>query len=930
MDDWDTTESFAVNDIKIFKLKQASAANLAQVLTNALSVHMVNPLPQAQFSVPLAPSAGGTSGLGTTPAGALGAFGAPAALAALGATPPPGLAALGGTGAAAVQNVNVTSTVPTVGSPVGGGLVTKSSSLRFYYKDMNGGTASVESGLLSDVHLVPNVATNEIIVAAPPKTILLIEKLIERLDTLAAVTAKVQIYTLRNADANLTMTLLRSLFTGTTTGGAGATAAPTATAGGTGSTNATTLTRQVLSSGIGDVADGATLIGLQMAVDDRTNSLLVSGAENDLETIRGIINKLEASDTPDRFYDVYKLRNAAAADVATALTTFVGNSLAVLSGTTNYYTTYIQLQKNVVVVAEPVSNTLLICATPFYFQEMKRLIERIDAQPPQVVIQVLIASVQLTNDQEFGAEYGLQSPILFNRGVTATANATTGALATPGFNFNTSSTALGGSSLNSPGAVGFQSLQNLGVGLQSPSQGVGGFVFQASSQSFNVLVRALQAQGRIDILSRPQVTVLDNQTGYVQVGQSYPYLSTSNATVGVVSQSIAYQPIGVTMRVTPRVNPDGKVLMRVEPQVGSVTAAPISLGAGILAPEFNIQTVQTTVLASDGETIVLGGMISKQDTRNETGIPFFKDIPYLGALFRYRQQSVIRQEMLVIMTPHIIRSEADQARILAEEAVRMHSCFPVFGRVLGHGMEVIGPATNGAKVVPTNTLAPGGGYFNAAPSSGPAYFGELRSENAANGMTPAYSAQPVFAMQQQYIPQQQQYYQVPGGQPTFSPGVVPPPLSAPTTGAMPPLTQPGATMHPSLVPGVPVPPAAQTSSSSLQGYVGGSAAPQYVQPPLGPVAGQPLVPRIQTVPTTGVTLAGGAYQQQPTLSGYPISPAGSQPPTNTTASTGPGYRMEMPNSQGAPSSSQKAQPLQEMYQGIYGDRFMQMQPSPKQ
>jgi type II secretory pathway component GspD/PulD (secretin) len=117
MDDWDTTESFAVNDIKIFKLKQASAANLAQVLTNALSVHMVNPLPQAQFSVPLAPSAGGTSGLGTTPAGALGAFGAPAALAALGATPPPGLAALGGTGAAAVQNVNVTSTVPTVGSP---------------------------------------------------------------------------------------------------------------------------------------------------------------------------------------------------------------------------------------------------------------------------------------------------------------------------------------------------------------------------------------------------------------------------------------------------------------------------------------------------------------------------------------------------------------------------------------------------------------------------------------------------------------------------------------------------------------------------------------------------------------------------------------------------------------------------------------------
>ena len=92
----------------------------------------------------------------------------------------------------------------------------------------------------------------------------------------------------------------------------------------------------------------------------------------------------------------------------------------------------------------------------------------------------------------------------------------------------------------------------------------------------------------------------------------------------------------MTMRVTPRVNPDGKVLMRVEPQVSSVSPTPVSLGNGINAPAFNVQTVQTTVLASDGETIVLGGLISKQDQRNENGIPFFKDIPYVGALFRYR------------------------------------------------------------------------------------------------------------------------------------------------------------------------------------------------------------------------------------------------------------------------------------------------------
>src|SRR5262249_38276738 len=163
------------------------------------------------------------------------------------------------------------------------------------------------------------------------------------------------------------------------------------------------------------------------------------------------------------------------------------------------------------------------------------------------------------------------------------------------------------------------------------------------------LIRALKSQGRIDILSRPQVQVADNQTGFVQVGQNFPYLGPSTLTAtGVAQQSIEYQPIGVTMRATPRVNPAGKVLTPLEPEVASVSSSPVNLGNGILAPAFNIQTVQTTVLASDGETIVLGGLISKQDTRQENGIPYFKDIPYVGALFRYRTHVIQRREVLII------------------------------------------------------------------------------------------------------------------------------------------------------------------------------------------------------------------------------------------------------------------------------------------
>ena len=351
--------------------------------------------------------------------------------------------------------------------------------------------------------------------------------------------------------------------------------------------------------------------------------------------------------------------------------------------------------------------------------------------------------------------------------------------AVPGFNFNTT-TPLGNSNIVGQQTVGFQGLSNLGVGRASTTgQSFGGFIFSAASDSFTLLIRALQAQSRVDILSRPQIQVMDNQSGFIQVGANFPYLSTSSVTgTGVATQNIAYQPIGVTMRVTPRVNPDGKVLMRVEPQIASVAPAPVSLGNGIQAPAFNVQTVQTTVLASDGETIVLGGMITKQDQRVENGYPFFKDIPYVGALFRYRSHQVQRREVLIIMTPHIIRSELDQARILAEEAARMHWCVPDLSRMHGHGMQVIEPAMQGARPVPVNPNAPGVvpgpvGVYTPGPAyldSNPLYSQPPAPQTPAIPTIPP--ANPGAAQPMQSIP-----LPVPPGSPAMPPTgmTVPPP-----------------------------------------------------------------------------------------------------------------------------------------------------------
>src|SRR5205814_7351872 len=123
--------------------------------------------------------------------------------------------------------------------------------------------------------------------------------------------------------------------------------------------------------------------------------------------------------------------------------------------------------------------------------------------------------------------------------------------------------------------------------------------------------------------------------------------------------------------VTPKISPDGKVIMRVTPEVSSVAPTAISLGNGVLATAFNVQNVTTTVSAQDGETVAIGGMISRRDEKDENKIPWFGDLPGVGALFRYRTQTKNKVELLVIMTPHIVLSRADADRVTAEESKRM-------------------------------------------------------------------------------------------------------------------------------------------------------------------------------------------------------------------------------------------------------------------
>jgi general secretion pathway protein D len=665
----DNTVSSAVNELRIVPLRNALATDMANLIVQSISAGVVAPAPAAP-TIPTAP--------GAFPSLAPGA-GRPTGIA-------PG--------------------VPTPAAPTAAPAAlttgtTKTISLRFFSPRPGGG--AVEAGVLEDIHITADPRTNSLIVAAQAKTMQLILSLIHELDVPPPALAEVKVFPLYKSDATTMATILQQLFFGTgaaPSAAPGAPGAPGAAAGAAtvGPAVAGLPTAQYTLTGA--PVQAPPMVEIHITVDVRTNSLIVAASSSVMDIINAIIVKLEESQFQARQNQVIHLRYASAPDVAAAVQGFLNNELTVISRS-GLYTPYQERLQDVVVFAEPITNQLLVSASSTFFPELLRLIEQLDIQAPQVVIQVLIAEVDLTATEEFGVEVGLQSPVLFTRSIIPAeaagnfgmggtinyANATGGLVppgvtvnssinpaALQGFNFNNASNfslPLGNNPIVSPGVVGFQGLGNLGVGRAS-ANGVGGFIFSAASNTFNLLIRALKTQGRIDILSRPQIQTTDNQTALINIGEYVPYVTGSAVTsTGLVTNTIDYKTVGVIMQVTPRISPDGTVIMRVIPEVSSVLPTQINLGNGVMATQFNVQHVETTVSAKDGETVAIGGLIQKRDTKDENKYPWLGDLPYIGALFRYRTQDKSKTELLVILTPHIVRSPLDADRILAEEARRM-------------------------------------------------------------------------------------------------------------------------------------------------------------------------------------------------------------------------------------------------------------------
>ncbi|HBV64043.1 MAG TPA: hypothetical protein DEF45_13600 [Rhodopirellula sp.] len=427
------------------------------------------------------------------------------------------------------------------------------------------------------------------------------------------------------------------------------------------------------------------------AVDVLTesNSIVITDVVRNLRKLDALLmfSEMNVSARP---VAVIKLNHAPADIIAEAINQFFGETSASPTATRTTATPRRNTSSSAslagvkaLIVPEMNTNSLLISAQPRYIDLVRQLVRDLDAPPSQVVIKAIMVEVDLDQTDEFGIELGVQDSVLFDRSIiseilTLTETVTNGEIQTtnqsiisqqgqPGFSFNNQP--LGNNTAINPSRVGGQGLSNFSVGRINGDAGFGGLVLSGGSDSVNFLLRALASKRNVSILSRPQIRTVHNKLAKIQIGQEVPVVDGVTITaVGNANPVIRQSDAGIILEVTPRISPDGTVVVDVNAEKSAYRSGPGSgvpiftdatSGSVIEAPIKDLTKADGTVSVQDGQTIVLGGMIGNQTLISEAKVPWLGDIPYVGKLFRHDLETTVRKELLIFLTPTVLRTAED-------------------------------------------------------------------------------------------------------------------------------------------------------------------------------------------------------------------------------------------------------------------------------
>jgi len=292
------------------------------------------------------------------------------------------------------------------------------------------------------------------------------------------------------------------------------------------------------------------------------------------------------------------------------------------------------------------SKVLIVSDIPPVLDKIREVIQQIDVMPKQVLIEARIIEVDRSKLKDIGFDWGSGSS-----GATSTTISSNPLSTSKG----TTATELGGNSLSSQVKSSvFDSASGL-AGAYPYNAGLSLLFQKLNGTQFSVLLHALEEDVHTNTLSAPKIMALNNQEATILIGTKYPILMTTDtgaSTTAVTTVTLDYyQDIGIQLSVVPQIGANNYINMVVHPAVSSFTS---TLGSNEY-PIIDTREAETRILMKDGETIVIGGLLKDVKSRGRTGIPFLKDIPWMGQLFQRDTNDISKIELLVFISAHVVK-----------------------------------------------------------------------------------------------------------------------------------------------------------------------------------------------------------------------------------------------------------------------------------
>ncbi|AWH88374.1 type II secretion system secretin GspD [Limnobaculum parvum] len=373
----------------------------------------------------------------------------------------------------------------------------------------------------------------------------------------------------------------------------------------------------------------------KVVADTRTNTLVLSGSSQAREKTRSLIKKLDRNENSQGNTRVFYLKYANAVKIAAVLTG-IGDKIQTDKGGSAKASASLSSKNDLNITADDQTNSLVITAQPDVMQSLSQVIDKLDIRRAQVLVEAIIVEVQDGAGLNLGVQWATSNGIsqFTNTGI-------------PIFTAKR-----GKDQLDIDGRF---TATNPLTGVLGGYNGLATGFFNGD---FGALLTALASDNKSDILSTPSVVTLDNREASFNVGQDVPVLSgsQSNTSGDNVFSTVERKTVGTKLKVTPLINDDNSVQMKIEQEVSSVdpTSAQSTLG-----PTFNTRTINNEVLVRSGQTVVLGGLVEDFTTQTVSKVPLLGDIPLIGQLFRSTSNTKAKRNLMVFIRPTVIRNDAD-------------------------------------------------------------------------------------------------------------------------------------------------------------------------------------------------------------------------------------------------------------------------------